>query len=350
MNNESTVIAIVGPTASGKSDLAVRLALWLSSPMVKKELGTSGAEIISADSRQVYRGMDIGTGKIPRDKPVRSTAYRIQRNSGSPPSRGRREEIPTTYHILPTTYLSSGIPHHLLDVASPRRIFTAAHYQELARKAIGNIVEKNKIPIICGGTGFYIDAALYDYALPDIPPNLKLRRMLEKKTANELFAELQALDPIRGANIDRYNKRRLVRALEIIAATKKPVPSPEEALRRTSRYKLLKIGVAMPEKKLALRIRRRLFARLRNGMIAEVARLHKNGVGWKRLDDLGLEYRFIAKYLQGMIGKNEMISALEAAIRHYAKRQMTWFKKDKEIKWLGTERKTMAAVKKFLQK
>jgi tRNA dimethylallyltransferase len=304
LSRKSKIVAIVGPTASGKSALAVKIA--------KKFNG----EIISADSRQVYRGMNIGTGKITKKE-------------------------------------MCGIPHHLLDVASPVHPpaggFTAAHYQKLARRAITQIVRRGKLPILCGGTGLYIDAALCDYALPQVKPDWRLRRTLEQKTEGELFTELKRLDPRRAATIDRHNKRRLVRAIEIVRATGKAIPSREEALRRTSQYEILRIGLNPAKDILKKKIGARLAERLRQGMIAEVKKLRARGVSFKRLDGFGLEYRFIARHLQGKIGKEEMVRELEKAIWRYAKRQMTWFKKDRDIVWISAPRIPTTTIERFLK-
>jgi tRNA dimethylallyltransferase len=282
------IIVIVGPTASGKSDLAVFLAKKLN------------GEVISADSRQVYRGMDIGTGKITR-----------------------RE--------------MRGVPHHLLDVASPKQTFTAAQYQKLGRAAIRKILVKNKIPIVAGGTGFYIDTLLYDYALPHVPPNPLLRKRLEKKTVEGLFAELKRLDQRRAQTIDAKNKRRLVRALEIITMTKKPVPAPREALKRASPYDVLKIGIATPKEKLRRRINARLARRFKIGMMGEVRRLHASGLSWQKLDSFGLEYRYASRHLRGLISKEKTIGELQNKIWQYARRQMTWFRKDKKTLWIDKQ-------------
>ena len=276
------IIVILGPNASGKTALAIAIA--------KKFNG----EIISADSRQVYRGMDIGTGKVTK-----------------------RE--------------MRGIPHHLLDVASPKKTFTVARYQVLGRRAIKKILKKGKLPIIVGGTGFYIDALLYDYALPAIKPDPALRRKLEKESAEALFKKLRRLDPRRAKRIDRHNKRRLVRALEIIIGTGKPVP----VLRRKKpSFDVLKLGIKLPQEILKARIRKRLRMRLKKGMVEEVKRLRRGGVSLKRLDNFGLEYRYISRYLQGLLTKKEMIDLIEKESWRYAKRQMTWFRKDKTIRWL----------------
>lgn len=293
------VIVILGPTASGKSSLGVALARQFN------------GEIISADSRQVYRGLNIGSGKITK-----------------------RE--------------MRGIPHHLLDVASPRRRFTVTQFQKLGRTAMRSIVAKGKTPIIVGGTGFFIDALLYDYPLPSAKPDHKLRSQLDKKTAEELFARLQALDPRRAGSIDSHNKRRLIRALEIIAQTGQPVPAAGDALRKKSSYHVLKIGLRLPTETLQRNIHTRLLARLRQGMIGEVKKLRADGLGWQRLEDLGLEYRFVGRFLQKLISRQQMTEQLETEIRRYAKRQMTWFKRDNGIHWISTAQEAPVMVREFL--
>lgn len=274
------VLVIVGPTASGKSALAVKLA---------KELN---GEVISADSRQVYKGLDIGTGKITKKE-------------------------------------MQGVPHHLLDVASPKRAFSVAQYQKLALKKIREIIARGQVPIICGGTGFYIKAVVDNLVLPEVKPNRKLRQELAKLPTPELFTKLQQLDPERAANIDEHNPRRLMRAIEIATAlgqvpvlTSTPLP-----------YTFEQIGISISPEQLQQNIHTRLMARVKQGLIKEVERLRESGLSWQRLDDLGLEYRFVSHYLRGKLTKTEMLEQLEIAINQYAKRQLTWFKKDKRISW-----------------
>jgi len=273
------LVVILGPTASGKSDLAIKLA--------KKING----EIISADSRQVYRGMDIGTGKVSK----------------------KEQRL---------------IPHHLIDVASPKINFTVAHFKSRSEKAIVDMVRRGKLPIIVGGTGQYIDTLIHDLALPAVQPNYKLRAKLEKQTTEQLFARLQKLDPKRAKNIDRHNPRRLIRAIEIVITTGQPVGP----LKNKSPYEVLWLG--LNPKDLDKRIAVRLSARFKQGMLAEVKKLRTNGISWQRLYDFGLEYRWVSQYLQGKISKEEMTFSLEQAIRQYSKRQMTWFKRNKEIHWV----------------
>ena len=266
------VLVIVGPTASGKSDLAVRLA--------KKFNG----EIISADSRQVYRGLNIGTGKITK-KEMR------------------------------------GVPHHLLDVTNPKKQFSAAKYKKLAEEIVRYIVSKNKLPIIVGGTGFYIDALTGTTSLPDVPPNKLLRSKLEKLDKEKLFKMLEEKDPARAKTIDRHNKVRLIRALEIVNALGK-VPALGNSV---SKWQFIYIGLKLAD--FDKRIYKRLLKRI-PGIIRETRKLSP-----KRAHELGLEYRFASLYLRDKLDKQEFIEKLYTAIRQYAKRQMTWFKKNKKIKW-----------------
>ncbi len=267
------IIVVIGPTASGKSDLAVKIA--------KEKNG----EIISADSRQVYKGLDIGTGKITK-----------------------RE--------------MRGVPHYLLDVANPKKTFTVADFKKLAEKEIENILSRGKIPIIAGGTGFYIDALVYDLDLPEVPPNKELRKKLEQKTIEQLFKELEKIDPERAVEIDSKNKVRLIRAIEI-AKTIGKVPK----IKPKSKYNIEWIYVDWPDEILKERIHTRLLKRIRGGMIKEAQDLHSKGLSYKRMEELGLEYRYVAKFLKGEISKEEMISELSTKIWQYAKRQRTWFKK-----------------------
>ena len=277
------VFIILGPTATGKSDVAVQIA--------KKFNG----EIISADSRQVYKGMDLGSGKITKNEMLE-------------------------------------IPHYLLDVAKPNTIFSVSKYKWLAEKAIEKIIAKNKLPIIVGGTGFYIDSIAKNIILPEVKPNKKLRKILQKKSAEELFKILKKLSSFRAKSIDKYNKVRLIRAIEI-AKVLGTIPKIKEL---PSKYDFVFIGLDLPDKILKERIVIRLLARIKKGMIKEIQKLHKQGVSWKRLESFGLEYRQTALYLQNKITRNQMIENLKKEIWHFVKRQRTWFKRNKKIKWFKT--------------
>lgn len=274
MNKKGKVFVVAGPTASGKSDFAVELA--------KKVNG----EIISADSRQVYKNLDIGTGKI------------------------TQEEM-------------QGVPHYMLDVINPGEPFSVAEYKRLAQPILEDIIARGKTPIICGGTGQYIDALIYTAEPPKIPPHPTLRKELESKTVEELFAELSGKDPKRAETIDRYNKVRLVRALEIVNAIGSVPPLPKAELAYD-----VELYLMHPTRELLReRIEKRLTKRLENGMLEECEELLKQGVTHEELERLGLEYRYMSRYLRGEISYDEMKEQLKNKIVQYAKRQETWNKK-----------------------
>lgn len=337
--NRPKIIVIIGPTASGKSDLAIQLAKFVQGKAFKK-IGINGAEIISADSRQVYKGMDIGTGKVLRDKtlPVPNSKLKTQISK-----------------LNKNEFYSDGIRHYLLDVASPKKTFTVDRYKKLGEKAIKEILAKNKIPIIVGGTGFYIDVLLGRMSFAKIPPNKKLRVELEKQSVEQLFRQLKLLDSERAKTIDSKNKRRLIRALEIIVSTGKPVPQISDFYHDRGKntmplnYDILWLGIKWPQKELEKRIKIRLEQRLDEGMIKEVQNLIKSGVSCRRLFNFGLEYRQITEYLKTSaksewryiknFKKSEHYEKLLREIIKYSKRQMTWFKRNPEINWINPKTK-----------
>ncbi len=290
------LIVILGPTASGKSDLAVKLA--------KKFNG----EVISADSRQVYKGMDIGTAKITKKE-------------------------------------MKGIPHYLLDVVSPKKRFTVVQYRKLALKAISKIVKKKKTPILCGGTGFYIGAVVDGTVIPKVKPDWQLRSNLEQLETKELFKRLKKLDPRRAKTIEKKNKRRLIRALEIIIKTKQPVPSLQK---KPLACPVLIIGLR--KNNLKEIIQKRFFKWLKQGLLKEVKRLKKDGLSWKKIEEFGIHYRQASQYLQNKISREEMIENSLKELQNYAKRQMTWFKKDKRIHWIKKQPEAIKLVEEFLNK
>jgi tRNA dimethylallyltransferase len=311
MNSQPKILAIVGPTASGKSELAVRLA--------KKFNG----EIISCDSRQIYKGMNLGTGK------VEGSWTTLQ-------MRGRAFQ----------QFVYKKVPHHLIDFQNPKKQFSVAQFQNQAKKTAVEIVKRDHLPILCGGTMHWMDAVVFRQVLPDVKPNYKLRKQLEAKSARSLFARIRTLDPVRAKSIDPNNKRRLIRALEIILTTGKPVPLLHAS---SSMFNVLWLGVKRPQTDLYKKIDRRLKQRLEAGMIEEVKKLKKSGLSWKRLEDFGLEYRFVSQYLQKKLTFEEMFTQLSYAIKHYSKRQMTWWKRNKEINWIEPDAKTASRlVAKFL--
>jgi tRNA dimethylallyltransferase len=281
MSEKNKILVILGPTATGKSSLAVKLA--------KKYNG----EIVSADSRQVYKGLDIGTGKITKKE-------------------------------------MCGIPHHMLDVISPKKVFSVSEWNKQTKKIITDIITRKKLPIICGGTGFYIQSIVDNIILPGVPPNKILRKKLGKYNLESLQRMLAKLDPRRFSNIDIKNRVRLIRAIEI--ATKLgQVP----LLKPMSKgiFDIVQIGLTLPKKELKKKIHVRLLSRIREGMIKEARSLHHKGLSLKRMEELGLEYRYLAFFLQNKLTGPEFLQKLETEIWHYARRQNTWFKRDKTIKW-----------------
>jgi tRNA dimethylallyltransferase len=289
------LIVVVGPNASGKTSLSIKLA--------KKFNG----EIISADSRQVYTGMDIGTGKA-----------------------SKKEQ--------------TAVKHYMLDIVSPRQKYNVSHFKKDALAVIKKIQKRKKIPFLVGGTGFWIQAVVDNVDFPRVKPNPSLRKKLSKLPVEKLHALLKKLDPKRAKNIDPQNPYRLIRAIEIIKSTKKPITP----LHGQKIFKPLIIGLNPPRKKLYNLIDQRLDKRFRLGMINEVRKLHLQGLSWFRLFDFGLEYRHIGLYLQKKVTYEQMVENLRQAIHYYAKRQMTWFKRDKRIHWIKNYRQANRLVKKFL--
>lgn len=294
--NKQKIIVVLGPTATGKSDLAVQIA---------KDFN---GEIISADSRQVYKGLDIGSGKITKKEMM-------------------------------------GISHYLLDVVSPKRKFSAAQFKKLAEKNINQISRENKIPIICGGTGFYIDSVVYNLNFPEVKANIKLRKDLNKKSLEELQKILKKLDRNRFKEIDKQNKVRLIRAIEIakqLGKVPKIINSPK--------YDPLFIGIDFKDETLKHRIRKRIIKRM-TGMKKEVKKLRKTGLSFKRMEELGLEYRNLSLLEQKKITESEFINKLFIEIWHFAKRQRTWFKKNNEIKWFMEPKysKIKSEIKSFIK-
>lgn len=278
MSGYPKVVAVVGTNASGKSALGVELAKRY------------GAEIISADSRQVFRGLDLGSGKI--------TPEEMQ-----------------------------GVPHHLIDVREPNEFFSMADFQRMSYAAIDGILARGRLPMIVGGTGLYVDSVLDGYLLSDREPDLSYRAELEKLTTPQLYDMLLTLLP--DAQVDRNNRNRVMRMIERIHDGDDAVPGKEP------RYRSLRLGVSWPREVLAQRIDERLKMRVEQGMIEEVQGLMDRGATKEFLLGLGLEYRFITQYLTGAIpDRDEMLRLLAIAIKQFAKRQMTWFRRNPDIVWL----------------
>lgn len=273
------IIAVVGPTATGKTNVAIMLAEELN------------GEIISADSRQVYRGLDIGTDKISEEK-------------------------------------KRGIPHHLIDVADTTEHFTAADFRDMARNAAAEIQKREHVPIIAGGTGFYIDAFVGRAHLPDVPPNPELRAKLEQKSAEELFEELRAKTPERAQTIDPHNKRRLIRALEIYNSLGH-IPTAEN----TEQYEVCWIGLDRDDAELYERIQKRAEEQLTEGLLSEIATLEQRALPEERWREFGFEYTVGRKYHHNEISLEEAVRELTEQNWQYARRQRTYFRANTDITW-----------------
>jgi tRNA dimethylallyltransferase len=272
------LIVIAGTNASGKSGLGVELALRY------------GGEIVSADSRQVFRGLDLGSGKI------------------------APEEM-------------KGVPHHLIDVCDPGDFFSMHDFQRLAYGAIDGIIARGRLPFLVGGTGLYVACVTEGYVMSDSPPDLEYRAYLETFETPELFKMLVKAIP--DTDVEPKNRNRVMRLLEKLHAGDDHVPHSQP------RYECLKLGVTWDRETLKKRIDERLQRRLDAGMIDEVRGLIDRGVSVGFLKKLGLEYRYITQYLIGEIpSEAEMVELLATAIKQFAKRQMTWFRRDKGITWL----------------
>ncbi len=272
------LIVIEGTNASGKSGLGVELA------------ARYGGEIISADSRQVFRGLDLGSGKI------------------------TPEEM-------------KGVRHHLIDIAEPNEFFSMHDFQRLAYEAIDDILARGKIPFLVGGTGLYVASVTEGYVMSDIEPDLEYRAYLETMETPKLYEMLMQIRP--DAEVDSKNRNRVMRMLEKIH------DGDDIDLPNQPRYDCLKLGVSWDRPVLRARIDERLERRLNEGMIEEVQKLLDEGATVEFMMKLGLEYRFITQYLTGEIpDKQEMIDLLATAIKQFAKRQMIWFRRDKDIHWL----------------
>jgi tRNA dimethylallyltransferase len=312
------IIVIVGPTSSGKTGLAVKLAMNI------------GGEIISADSRQVYKHMDIGTGKDLRE-------YRIRiPDSGSRILNKFKFQISK---INSKKYIN--IPHHLIDVAHPNTPFDLARWLKKARKSLAEIQKRRRVPIVCGGTGLWTQALVDGYHLSEAGQDKVLRAQLEKKTLAELLIQLKRLDKEKWAglnNSEKNNKRRLIRYIEIAKSPPGRGINGEASLSDKNKYIVL--GIARTREEINKRIYKRLIDRLeKEDMIGEVKRLHeKHRVSWKRLAEFGLEYKNIALYLQKKLTYEEMIESLNLAIRQFAKRQMSWYRRwerqGQRIRWV----------------
>ena len=288
------LIVILGPTASGKTGLSIKLAKTLK------------GEIVSADSRQIYKHLDLGTGKVTKKE-------------------------------------MSGIPHYLLDIVLPSKKYSVGQYQKNAYKTINKIIKSKKIPFLVGGSAFYIYSIVDGWQFPKTKTDWKLRKELEKKSAQELLEILKKLDPKRAQTVEQENPRRLIRAIEI-ATQLGYVPE----LKHDPQYDCLLIGIKRDEQELKKLIKKRLLGRIDQGMVKEVQNLYRKKIlTAKRANELGLEYKWIMKFILNEITSAQMIESLNSDIWRFSRHQMNWFVKDKRIHWVKNQQEAQKLVKEF---
>lgn len=289
------IVVILGPTASGKTALSVKLA--------KKFKG----EIVSADSRQIYKYLDLGTGKITKKE-------------------------------------MQGVKHHMLNIALPSKKYSSAKFQKNAQKTLTNIAKSEKLPFLVGGSSFYLYPIIQGWQFPKTKADWKLRQELKNKSAQELLEILEKLDPERAETIEKQNPRRLIRAIEI-AKQLGSVPQ----IKHDPQFECLVIGIKREGDELKNLIRKRLIKRLKDGMLKEVEKLLKKKIlSIKRAKELGLEYKWLTMYLTGEVGYEEMIERLTAEIWQFSRRQMNWFKKDNAIHWVAGQKEAEKLIKEFI--
>lgn len=299
------LLVICGPTAVGKTGLALHLSKVF------------GGEIVSADSRQVYRGMDIGTGK---DLPV-NVKYQMLNV--------KCDDKNITYYQISTVKV------WCYDLVSPKEEFSVAHYEKIVREVISDVWRRKRLPILVGGTGLYIKAVVDGIETVDIPRNVKLRLLLERKSVDELFEQLAQIDPTKAASLnmsDRRNSRRLIRAIEISQSKYPRSKLPMNRL--VSSESVMFVGLRTNKQNLEKRINARVMKRLESGFEKEVENLIDSGVTWDSQAMQSLGYRQWQKYYQGKESRKDVIDSWVRAETSYARRQMTWFKKDKRIIWV----------------
>jgi tRNA dimethylallyltransferase len=294
----SSLVVIVGPTASGKTALSIELA------------ATLGGEIVSADSRQIYCGMDVGTAKATREQRVRA-------------------------------------PHHLLDVVKPDAVLTLAEYQRLAYAAIDDILARGRLPILVGGTGQYVHAVVEGWSIPAVAPRPELRAELDEKAqlqgAAALHGWLAKLDPAAAAHIDYRNVRRVIRALEVCLVTGRPISELQR--KNPPAYRIKQFGVMRRRPELYARIDTRVDQMLEDGLLEEVRRLVAAGYGWKLPAMSGLGYRQIGQYLQGEVTLAEAVALIKKQTRRFVHQQQTWFRaNDPAINWLEPGGESLAEM------
>lgn len=323
------VLVIVGPTSSGKTGFSLRIA--------KKYQG----EIINADARQMYKGFSIGTGKPPgsRGKYAGHDCYmvRVPYNNDKPKLEKAMDNLDEDY---------PEIPHYLMDFLKPDTVLTVADWREKAIKAIKGITKRDHLPIIVGGTGLFTTALIENFSIPRVPPNESLRRSFEKLPLDKLVDLLLRIDPTASSVIDIKNPRRVIRALEICTFTGKPIS--EQRLKRPPVINAFQVGLKWPRDLLKQRIDASIMRMMEEGWPEEVRKVRVKGIAWTAPAMTSIGYREMGLYLRGEIMLDEAIARAKLATYQYAKRQETWYRKDKKINWVLTEKQAMILVDKWM--
>lgn len=337
------LIVVLGPTATGKTKLAAVLALKYN------------GKIISADSRQVFRGMDIGTGKDLADYQISQemvAKLKSYKQAGLTKiglkSASRALKMPSGRGVKGSK-TAFEVPYALIDIIEPMTGFNVAKYQKLAKKAINEAISAGQQPLLVGGTGLYIDAVIKNYNLDVKIPQAKLdaiRQKMNQKSLAQLLTRLKNIDPETYSKVDKKNRRRVQRAVEIYELTGQKKSISDKTAEPD--YELLILGIGLPLMEIYRRIDSRLEARLKEGMVREIKKLRASGVSWKRLEEFGLEYRYVSRYLRGLISYDQMLGQLKNEIHHFAKRQLTWFKRNPDIRWVKNLKEADRLVGKFL--
>jgi tRNA dimethylallyltransferase len=312
------IIAVVGPTASGKTSLSIALAKQFD------------GEVISVDSRQVYKGMDIGTAKAEGEW----ISSEIEKGGSINQLFGARQQ-----------FMVEDVVHWGIDLVDPDVAYSVADFQTYAQEKIADIISRGKVPILAGGTGFWLKAVIDDLDLSETPANLELRAKLEEKTLGDLFARYKHLDPEGAQVIDRKNKRRLVRAIEVSEVT--GIPFSQHRSTPTSPYDVLQIGLSVDREVLKDRANIRVDEMVAKGLVDEVRDL-KARYGCEVESMTGIGYRQICEFLDGETSLKSAIEDVKSDTRKYAKRQMTWFKRDDRIQWITESSQAFPLVQTFL--
>lgn len=334
------LIVIVGPTGSGKSDLAIFLAKKLPHYRGFASI-MNGVEIVNADSRMIYQGMEIGTA-VPTP---------IQRRSNA---KNKLYDLVLDRDLSHTPWRIAGIPHWLIGFQPIDQVYTLAQYQRDAFRVIDDIIERGKLPILVGGTGLYIRAVTENLAIPNVAPNIRLRKKLEKLPLTVLWRRLIKLDPQAAKFVQKDNPRRVIRALEVCLETGKKFSELRQ--KNPPRYRTLTLGLKIPFTKLYPRLDARVHHQLRAGLISETKRLHPSFVRSLAPHTKtslppalgGFVYHEVIEYLNGKYDRIEMIRRIQFANHAYARRQMTWFRKYGHVRWIKNKNEAQSLVKKFL--